>query len=90
MKLFEFGPVVQEFLIWSFGSPPVRWSQTICEILVEPMQRNNSVKLFCIWTSGSGISYLELWQPPPPCSVERNHFCNFERGYHEEHSCEVI
>ena len=23
-------------------------------------------------------------------SVERNHLCNFERGHHREHSCEVI
>ena len=51
------------------------------------------MKLFWIWTSGSAaviskISYLELWQPS--CSVERNHLCNFERGHHGEHSCEVL
>ena len=34
------------------------------------------------------ISYLELW--PPFCSAERNHFCNFGRGYHEEQFCEII
>ena len=34
------------------------------------------------------ISYLELWQPF--CSVERNHLCNFGRGYHEEQFCEII
>ena len=55
--------------------------------------RNNSVKLFSIWVCGSGnvvkkISYLELWQPS--CLVEWNHLCNFERGHHVEHSCEVI
>ena len=38
--------------------------------------RNNSMKLFRIWVSGSGadvvlkISYLELWRPY--CSVEQN------------------
>ena len=30
----------------------------------------------------------ELWQPS--CSVEQKHLCNFERGHHGEHSCEVI
>ena len=34
------------------------------------------------------ISYLELWQPF--CSAERNHLCNFGRGYHEEQFCEII
>ena len=56
--------------------------------------RNNSVNLFRIWASGSGedvvlkSSYLELW--PPFCSVEQNHLCNFERGHHGEHSCELM
>ena len=35
-----------------------------------------------------GISYLELWQPF--CSAERNHLCNFGRGYQEEQICEII
>ena len=35
-----------------------------------------------------GISYLELWQPF--CSAERNHLCNFGRGYYEEQFCEII
>ena len=34
------------------------------------------------------ISYLELWQLF--CSVERNHWCNFCRGYYEEQFCEII
>ena len=34
------------------------------------------------------ISYQELWWPF--CSVEQNHLCNFGRGHHEEHSCDVI
>ena len=34
------------------------------------------------------IPYLELWQFI--CLAEQNHFCNFGRGYHEEHSCEII
>ena len=56
--------------------------------------RNNSVKSFCFWTSGSegmpfkGISYLELWQPF--CSAECNHLCNFGRGYYEEQFCVII
>ena len=57
---FEFGPVVQEeitlerFLILSSGSHPVQWSRTIYAIFVKSSVRNNSVNLFCIWTSGSG------------------------------------
>ena len=49
------------------------------------------MKLFLIWTSGSGvnISYLELWRPS--CSAERNRFFfNFGRGHNGEHSCEII
>ena len=38
--------------------------------------------------SFKGISYLELWQAI--CSVERNHLCNFGRGYPEEQFCEII
>ena len=34
------------------------------------------------------ISYLELWKPF--CSAERNHLCNFGRGYHEEQFYEII
>ena len=33
-------------------------------------------------------SYLELWQPF--CSAERNHLCNFDRGYYKELFCEII
>ena len=39
---------------WSVGGPLVKQSGTICAILVEGIMRNNSVKLFLIWTSGSG------------------------------------
>ena len=34
------------------------------------------------------LSYLELWWPF--CSAERNHLCNFNRGYPEEQVCEII
>ena len=34
------------FLIWSFGRSFAQQSRTICEILVEGIMRNNSVKLF--------------------------------------------
>ena len=52
--------------------------------------RNNSVKLFRTWASGSGgdvvkkISYLEL------LLSGRNHLCNFESGHQGEHLGEVI
>ena len=42
------------FLIWSFDSPFVQWSITICAILVKGIMKNNPVKLFLIWVSGSG------------------------------------
>ena len=35
-----------------------------------------------------GNFYLELWQPF--CSAERDHLCNFGRGYPEEQFCEII
>ena len=63
--------------------------------------RNNSLKLFLIWTRVSGgmsfkdISYPELWQTlcsmvRNHCSMERNHLCNFHRVHDEEQSCEII
>ena len=63
---------------------------SISAILVECIMRNNSVfgpvvqeeMLF------KGFSYLELWQPF--CSAERNHLCNFGKGYYEEQFCESI
>ena len=33
-------------------------------------------------------SYLEFCQPF--CSAEGNHFCNFGRGHHGKHFCEII
>ena len=42
------------FLIWRSGSPFVQRSETICAILVEGIMRNNPLKLFGIWASGSG------------------------------------
>ena len=56
--------------------------------------RNNSVKLFWIWTRGSGGNvlerhfFLEFWQPL--CLVEQNHLCKFGRRHHEEQFCEII
>ena len=48
LKIFEFGPVVQEmsFRDSSYMEPFVQRSRTICAILVEGIKRNNSVKLF--------------------------------------------
>ena len=57
---FEFGPVVQEemlfkgFLIWSSGSSPVQWRKIIYALLKEGIMGNFHVKLYEIWTSGSG------------------------------------
>ena len=51
-----------------YGGPFVQRSGTICANVVEGIMRKNSVKLYLIWTSGSGempsiiISHLELWR----------------------------
>ena len=56
----------KRFLIWSFGSPPVKCSRTIYAILKESIMGNIHVKLYGIWVSGSkdmsfkNIPYLEL------------------------------
>ena len=42
------------FLIWSSGGLPVRRSGTIYAIVKEGISGNIHVKLFVIWTSGSG------------------------------------
>ena len=82
------------FLIWSSGGPFIQRSRTICAILVEGIKRNNSVKQFFEFgpvtqeMSFKDISYLELWRPF--CSMERDHLCNFGRGYQEEEFCEII
>ena len=82
------------FLSWSFGGPFVQWSRIICAILVKSIKRNNSVYFFQFGPvvqeemPFKGISYLELWLPF--CSAERNHMCNFGRGYQEEQFCEII
>ena len=44
----------KRFLIWSSGSPSVRWSRTIYAILKEGLMGNIHVKLYDFWTSGSG------------------------------------
>ena len=64
VKLFEFGPVVQEemsfkrFLIWSSGRPFVQWSRTIYAILKKGIIGNIHVKLYEIRTSGSGADVV--------------------------------
>ena len=55
----KFGPMVQEmlfkrFLIWRSGDPPAQWSGTIYAILKEGIMGNIHVKLYEIWTNGSG------------------------------------
>ena len=36
----------KRFLIWSSGSPPNRWSRTICAIFKEGIMGNIHVKLY--------------------------------------------
>ena len=63
--LFRIKPVVQEmlfkrFLILSSGSPPVQWSGNIYAILKEDIMGNSYVKLYEIWTSGSGGDVIKI------------------------------
>ena len=44
------------FLIKGSGGPFVWWSGTNCANLVEGIMKNFPVKLFLIWTSGSGYA----------------------------------
>ena len=46
--------LLKRFLIWGSGGLPVHWSRTIYAILKEGIIGNIHVKLFEIWTSGSG------------------------------------
>ena len=61
-------------------------SRTICAILVEYIMRNNSVKSFWIWTSGSGGNAIQRYFLSGAMAallfsrVEPNHTCNFSRG----------
>ena len=64
MKLFEFGPVVQEtlfkrYLIWSSGGPPVQWIRTIYATLEEGIMGYIHVKLFEILTKVQEMSFKE-------------------------------
>ena len=47
------------FLILSSGGLFVQWSRTICAIIVKGIMRNNSLKLFRIWISGSGGNVIK-------------------------------
>ena len=44
----------KRFLIWNSGDPRVQWSETIHAIVKEGIMGNIHMKLYEIWTSGSG------------------------------------
>ena len=44
----------KRFLIWSSGGLSIQWSGTIYVVLKEGIMGNIHVKLYEIWTSGSG------------------------------------
>ena len=46
--------LLKDFLSRALSGPPVQWSGTIYTILEEGIMGNIHVKLFEIWTSGSG------------------------------------
>ena len=45
---------LKRFLIWSSVGPPIQWSRNIYAILNEGIMGNFHVKLYEIWTDGSG------------------------------------
>ena len=100
MSLFKFGPVVQEeiwfkiFLIWSSGGPRVQWSGTIYASLKECVMVNIHLKVYEIWTSGSGGGFVYRYFLSGAltafCLVEWNHLCNFGKGHYEVQFCEII
>ena len=86
----------KRFLIWSSGSPPVRWSRTIMQfwkraswgtLMWSYMEFAPVVQKEMLFKD---ISYLELRQPLS--SAAWNHLCNFGRRYHddEEQFCKNI
>ena len=100
VKLFKFGPVVQEKMSFKAVSylslwwPLLQWSGTICAISEEGIMQEEQ---FCeiILNLGQWFrrchlknSYLELWRPL--CLLERNTLCTFGRGQNGKPSCEVI
>ena len=56
--------------------------------------RNNSMKLFWIWTSGSGGNVIKIHYLSralaAPFSMERNYLRNFGRRHHKEQFCKII
>ena len=52
---------MKRFLIWNSGSPPVQWSGTICQLLKEGTMGIVHVKLYEIWTSGSGGDIVQRY-----------------------------
>ena len=44
----------KRFLIWGSGGPVVQWNDTIYAILKEGIMGNIHVKLYELWTGGSG------------------------------------
>ena len=44
----------KRFIIWGSGGSSVGLSEIICAILKEGVMENINVKLYKIWTSGSG------------------------------------
>ena len=53
-KFFNLDQWFRRFFIWRSGGPPVWWSGTIYAILKKGIMGNIHVKLYEIWTSGSG------------------------------------
>ena len=65
------------FLIQRSSGPFVQRSGTICAVFVEGIMSNISMKLFGMWTSGSGGNFV--------CSTDQSHLCKFSRRRYEEH-----
>ena len=55
---------LKTFHILSSGGPFVQHREPFVQFLLEDIIRNNSVKLFCIWTSGSDVVLSRVLATP--------------------------
>ena len=80
----------KRFLFWSSGGPPVQRRGTIYAILKEGIMGNIHVKLYDIWTSGSGgdvvLRHFLI------IALAASLFSGLEPfvQYNEEQPCEII
>ena len=100
VKLFRFGPVVQEEMWFKDISILELW-RPLCLAELNHLcnfGRSHHEEQFCEIVLNLDqwfrrrcclkIFYMELWWPS--CSAEWNHLCNFGRGHYGEHYCDFF